>query len=406
MISRCIFALSCFLFLPVLKSQAIPFNWLDRIGLAKEMLRKVELAHSPKIITYREVIKIPLLKKTKKGKHWLNGTITRTHHDYARKEAALAVMSLDNGSIEIVKIIKEGRGLRNINSKFEISVEERRSGLAWNGKNTAFRVICPSGYVVIADKWIRGPLRSRGRIIRPVPEEVIFTPYSEGIHQPELIKAGKNELDKNIELAIYRLGGLGVGSLAQPDKNIANSVKPEFLKNIALAEHTDPQEFYSFKYGLFKYNPFERVEILLAANGDETFSTFNYAGAIGLMQFTNNSSKRRKSAGTWDMVRGAYPSAQLRPFEIGAINPRESIAAAILLRDYNANELVKSFGQVILEDENLDFYLYAAHNCGIGRVIKALKKSRKNWCSVLHKLSRTDETIIYLEKIEYLLKND
>ncbi|MBI2669900.1 MAG: hypothetical protein HYX20_02045 [Candidatus Yanofskybacteria bacterium] len=163
------------------------------------------------------------------------------------------------------------------------------------------------------------------------------------------------------------------------------------------------REFYAYKSGILQYNPFDRVKVILTGNGEEAFPSYNYAGAVGLTQFTNNKPKRGRGIGTWDIVKKTYPAAQLPEFKVGAANHIESIKAAILLYDYNLNELIRTLGIGILDDENLNFYLYAAHNCGIGRVIQALKKPGKDWRQALRKLSKTNETIMFLEKVDYLV---
>ena len=57
-----------------------------------------------------------------------------------------------------------------------------------------------------------------------------------------------------------------------------------------------------------------------------------------------------------------------------------------------------------IKDENLDYYLYAAHNCGVGRVVQALKKTGSDWRTALRRISNTDETNIFLEKVDYVIE--
>ena len=366
-------------------------SWLGKITEAKEMLRGVELKHSAKLVSYKETRKLPP-KKGKKTK-----VISIKKADYAWKEAGLALMNVETGEIKIIKIRKESQKLLNYDGVFLVEIEQRISGLTWNSRNTAFRVVKPTGWVVIADKWIER--------VNSKPTESIYFPYSTNVHQGELIDIGGWHLDDDTAAAFAELRFRDVKSLTYPEKIVGDVVPAEFTKNLVLTELTDPQEFYAFKSGVLKYNPFDRVKVILAGNGEEAFPTTNYAGAVGLTQFTNNKPKRGRGAGTWDMVRKTYPAAQLPEFKIGAANHTESIKAAILLYDYNLNELAKAFRIDILDDENLNFYLYAAHNCGIGRVIQAIKRTKpgQDWRVALRKLGKTDETIVFLEKVNYLI---
>ncbi len=232
------------------------------------------------------------------------------------------------------------------------------------------------------------------------------------MHQESLVEKGDGHLREDIDVALYRLGRSGVGSLVFDQKTIATTTPIDFVKNICLAEHTDPQEFYAFTAGTVEYDPFDRVKVIIAANGEAAYNdTASSARALGLMQFTNQTGKNRRGKqrlGTWDLVRKEYREAELPEFQVGATDHVNSMQATALLRDYNLNRLVKTLGEEILADENLEAYLYAAHNCGIDRVIKALRRAGpgQNWRSALRKLGKTDETIIYLEKIDYLLSKD
>ncbi|MBI2063185.1 MAG: hypothetical protein HYT61_03030 [Candidatus Yanofskybacteria bacterium] len=367
------------------EAQEKKYSWLDKIDEAKQMLKNVELKHSVKIVTYKETRKLPAQVKKKKSK-----ILTTKRTDYAWKEAGLVLMNTETGEIKLIKIRKEGQKLFNLDKEFTVEIEPRVNGITWNGRNTAFRVVAPDGWIVIANGWID--------LVSGKPAERIYFPYSTSLHQDELIKMGDFHLEGHFVAAVAELHSLGVISLANSDKKVSETMSFLFPINLVLVELTDPQEFYAFKSGTLKFNPFDRVKILLAGNGEGAFSTYNYAGAVGLTQFTR---------GTWNIIKKKYPLAKLPEFNVGAMQHIESIMAAILLYDYNLNELKKVFGEKILDDEKLDHYLYAAHNCGIGRVIKAIKRTKtgQDWRVALRKLGKTDETIIFLEKVDYLLKS-
>lgn len=374
-------------------------NWFGRIVEAQTGLKKLKLKRAGKIATYDEIRKV-IKFSGEKGQAGLPAqagivkTVIIKQRDYAWKEIGLALLNTKTGELKLAKVRKEGAKLVNPNKGFSIELEERVNGLTWNGRNTAFK-ITPSDWVVIGSKYIG--------IINKRPKEIIYVPYSTGLYQREIVEMGDLHLLSDNEKAIASLNSLKVQSLWLPDMNITDVVSPDYAYNIALVEHIDPDEFHAFVAGALEFSPFERVLVLLAINSEEAFQTFNYAGAIGLTQFTNNGSKKHKRLGTWDTVRNAYPKAKLPSFNKGSTNHRESIKATMLLYDLNLGALLRVFGPEILKDKNLDHYLYAAHNCGIGRVINAIKTSRERWRKVLRELSPTDQTNVFLQKIDYLL---
>ena len=374
------------------KARAEVHSWVGKIVEAKEMLRDIELKHSNKLVSYKEIRKSPPRNKKKKAR-----AITIKRTDYAWKEAGLALINTKTGEMQIVKIRKDGQKLNNYSNGFVIKIEPRINGITWNGRNTAFRVVEPVGWAVIANKWIEQASSKTA--------ESVYFPYSTATHQDELVGIGGWHLDNDAADAFAELRFKDVKSLVFPEKMVGDVVPPEFPKNLVLVELTDPQEFYAYKSGDLKLSPFNRVKVLLAGNGEGAFPAYNYAGAVGLTQFTNNKPKRGRGVGTWDVVRGAYLTALLPEFKIGATNHIESIKAAILLYDYNLDKLVRAFGSKILDDKNLELYLYAAHNCGISRVIEAIKHTKRgqDWRVALRKLSKTDETIMFLDKVGYLL---
>lgn len=377
----------CF-FVLNLHAQTISYSWLEKIGLAQEMLRPIKLEHSINTTTSVQKIIMPRVAGKSKSKQ-KSRIVIRKRTDYAWKEIALAIMNVSNGNLEVIKIKKAGQELQNNNQGFQISIEKRPSGLTWNGKNTAFSVTSNGlTYTVVANKWLE-------RLAEGKPKEHIYSSYSIELHQKELIEAGDKHLDKDIHWAMGQLAGWGVASLAVPDKKISDVMPYNYLKNIILVEQTDPREFYDFLGGLIEYDPFERVRVIIGANGGGAYlETKSDAGALGLSQFTEN---------TWKLMVKKFPGAQLSSWRVGASDHVESTRATALLYDYNLARLKGVFGDKILENKNLILYIAAAHNCGVNRVIAALKKPGKDWRQALRKLGRTDETMIFLEKMDYLL---
>mgnify|MGYP001593597487 CR=1 FL=1 len=390
-------ALLCFLALG-LDAQSISYNWSRKIDLAKEMLRKVKLEHSNKAVTYTQKIIIPKPRGKSKAlprrqaSKPKSRTIIRKRTDYAWKEAALVVMDTDNGNLEIVKIKKAGKKLQNNNPKFKISLEARPSGLTWNGKNTPFSVANPdSTFAVVANKWLE-------RLANGKTKEHIYSPYSARLHEQELVEIGNKHIDDDIYWAMSQLTRRGIGSPIFPNVNIADVVPRRYLKNIVLTEQTDPQELYAFLAGTLEFDPFDRVKVIIGANGEDAYATTTSdAAALGWAQFTKP---------TWDLMIREFSDAKLPNFKTGAPDHIYALQATALLYNYNLNKLVDALGRKILDDPNLKLYMAAAHNCGINRVISALQNPGKDWRVALRKLGKTDETILFLEKIDYLRQSE
>lgn len=371
-----------FLIITAAPAQSPPqkdFDLTDKIQEGKQMLESVALTHSSKI---------------SKG-------------DFQWKEAALAVVD-PIGKIVIIKIRKEQKFLLCLTPGYFINFESRPSGITLNGKNIALVVKNTrwETLTVVAIKWLETDeekvLVTKGKKQRWMTQvrarAVIYVPYSTGLHQEELVKAGNKHFDSRSQTAYNNLDNHKVKSLVHPSENVTQSVSHKWIKRLCLIEQADPKEYLAFRNGTWKHSPYERVLVRLGANGGSEFQTRNYAGAVGLMQFTNNGSKRH--LGTWDIVRTRYPAAQLPSFHIGSVDHVWSIMAAVLLHDLNTWELVESFGISILQDPQLEHYLAAAYNGGIGRVKTGIRKYGRDWTRAL-----LAETRGYVEQLEFLHKN-
>lgn len=368
-------------------SEETPWRFiLSEIEKGKTELEKLNLEHSPKTITYTE----PLKNSTARARK-------RKITDFAWKEIGLKLLNLDSGNIKIIKIKKVGPKLINIERDFIITIEGRPSGLLWNGWNTAFRVEKignNSHWIVILNKYPR-------RLKNGKCENLVYAPYSTFVHLKELVSEGRTYLRAAILKSLAELEESGIGSRG----DFFDSV--DSFERLTLIEQTDPFEFNEFLSGRWPLSPFERVYIILALNKDTAYGvTSSPAAANGLMQFTNQS--RERKPGTWDLMRKKYSQATLPPFNTGTRNHIESIKAAILLQNYNLEVLETALGEKITEDPNLEHYLAAGYNGGIGPVVKAIQKSQAKgtgWRQELRKLKKTNESLDYLNKLDYLLAN-
>lgn len=367
---------------------------LVEIAKGRTELKKIELKCSPKSIVYLEK------RKTPDGQE-----VEIKQTDFARKEISVKLFNLRDGRTRIVKIKKVGPRLINVSSDFVITIEERPSGITWNGFNTAFVVTGLKGggpWAVILNNYsVR--LKSGKR------QDFIYAPHSRTLHKLEslLVDTGRRHLDIDIEEVIGQLKKLS----AETGVRLPIMKNEQWLQvateRLILIEQADYVEFKEFLKHPADFsdavNPFARVKIIVALNGEEAYSkTSSRAKASGLAQFTRR---------TWEkVVRQNYKWANLPPFEVGVRNHRESIKAEILLHNYNLRKLIRVFGPEIKESKELEAYLAAMYNGGPDPVIQAIKNAatgeRGAWRAELRKLKKTNESIEYLEKLDYLLDLD
>lgn len=164
--------------------------------------------------------------------------------------------------------------------------------------------------------------------------DIIYTPYSSGIHDPQLIERGKLFLETHVMAAFEKLRELGVPSRAFPGQLVADTLSPRFVKNLFLNEQIDPQRIFSSEDGGQKLA--ERVFVRLGANQEKTFRyTFSKTGALGLGQIMPS---------TYASIVKANPSAHLiKDIDIGRVDIDNGIMASILTLD---NHLATVFGRM------------------------------------------------------------
>ncbi|MBI4160572.1 MAG: hypothetical protein HY506_01560 [Candidatus Yanofskybacteria bacterium] len=352
-------------------------------------LAQLPLKHSPKTITYVEEIKRSdgaVIKKKRK--------------DFAWKEIGLKLFNLDTGSTRIIKVRKEGLRLKYAYLDFVVTIEKRPSGLRWNDWNTAYRIESNDygRWAVILNRWPR-------RLKNGRKEDAYYVPHSTALHLQRVSLAGYQYLEKSAKAAGVELSDLRPGIDSWPD--FSSGEFGGMMVRLALIEHAEYFELEEFVENRWPYSPFDRVATIVGLNGPSAYSlTISPAGASGIMQYTNRSRHRR--LGTWDFVRTNFPWARLPRFEVGAIDHRESMKAAMLLHSYNFKELAREFDKSLALSPDLEYYLAAAYNGGVGAVIKSIRQAQKrrtHWRKELRKFKKTNESIEYLEKLDYLLAN-
>lgn len=327
------------------------------------------------------------------------------------KEFALAVLMTDSCTVRLVTITKRGDALISPTG-WDIEPVQRLNGIRWNEWNTEFYIRSPAHAVVIGNvvpfersERLSQRIRSASGILKLIWNTVnstdfrYYVPYSQELHSPEMVTAGREYLDGVASAAFDDLRARGVRSRVSSERLVADMsvFVPTMFSRLAVMEHTDLLEF-----ALEPDRSTERVQVLLGANRDRSFGyTHNSAGAYGLMQFTNNGIR-----GTYDTIRDRYPSAGLEArFPDGAWDHLNAMKAAILLHDNNLKLLVDTFGESIVRDPRLEEYLAAMYNASPAAVVPAIRAALKagspDWSAHLPGRIKT-ETGGYLVKLRYL----
>ncbi len=407
-------------------------TWLDdKIAESKNNLDTLKLSYGNVVKQYTATSTYSINRKGKK----VRATRRTPYYDWAWKEVGLAVLEPVSGNLSLIKIRKDRQNLYVETPGWEVNFERNEADRRWNSFNTAFTVLDPQDKkcVVIALKWVLGPeiisyrkeKIGRKKVNTPVfsttVKESLYIPYSRGLHLRPAILRGREHFKSDNAEAYRRLNQLGVRSLIGRTDLVTKRFEPVVFEELVQIEHSDPEEYRVFKDAkgtekisspavsditaemlgnIKKYEPIgphERVWGRFGFNGHSEFNHIsNFAGAVGAMQFTNNG-----KFGTWDIVRSKYPLARLPGFREGATDHIYSIMAAICLHDYNTSILVQAFGEEILNDPELEHYLAAAYNGGIGNVAKSIRKGRQSGIRWYHYLPK-QETRTYVEELDFL----
>lgn len=273
----------------------------------------------------------------------------RRRIEILRQEIALAILDTQTGLVFEKRYwleeadIKKGNATRRYYLENEENMprfmplnldEEYRVTVNWwnnfNSDLSITKVGLPpeddSRYVVIANKFLmdNNNLAYSEDQTGSQYSDIVYTPYSQTIHFPELAVTGKTFLDNHVDMAFERLRQLGVPSRAFPGKLVADVLSPQFVKNLFLVEQIDPQRIFLSEDGGLKLA--ERVFVRLGANQEKTFRyTFSKTGALGLGQIMPR---------TYASIVKAYPSAKLmKDIDIGRVDIQNGIMASSLTLD-------------------------------------------------------------------------
>jgi hypothetical protein len=169
-----------------------------------------------------------------------------------------------------------------------------------------------------------------------------------------------------------------IPSRAVPGKSIGDIISPAVLLDFLVAEQTDHDQFFGGKdwkaYDEGIDDPFEQeairtVFVNFFINGLDAYRYIcSKEKACGPYQFTNRARvvEGKRYLGTYDMVRFAYPQANLDPdFRRGTHGFTNSAKAALLLMDFELTHGAKRVREDFVREPELGIlYAGAAYNGG------------------------------------------
>ena len=305
-----------------------------------------------------------------------------------KRQTALAIFNKKTGEISEERIWISPDGTL-IASDLPISIQW------WNSFNSVYEIKGHPELVVVANKFLIErdylPEQRTLQLDSNAPQskytDMVYAPYSEYLHWPDVIKAGKTYIDEHADEALKDLKDKKVLSRAHPDKLVVDVVPEDLVKTIVLVEHVDP--------GWIKFADdggktlVERALVIIGANREWAYRyTNSSADAYGLAQFIES---------TYDLMVERYPEAGLiKDHTLGMADHTNAFKAITLLFDNEAEDIEKSSGVPATRE-----MLAAAYNGGTNRVIQAVKKYGQAW--VEHGRF-PDETRDYVKKYESIKK--
>ncbi|MBI5465794.1 MAG: transglycosylase SLT domain-containing protein [Candidatus Kerfeldbacteria bacterium] len=238
-----------------------------------------------------------------------------------------------------------------------------------NGVNTEFELSNRPELHVLAIKHpifidIGTARRPRFRL-----ENVAYVPYSDFLATPEIVQAGADYLNANVQAVYDELRNLGVRSRAFPNLPLAQAIEPNLIKAIIAIEHVNAATLLNGN--LEKY--LKIFYVILASNQNQAYAyARSSASARGLAQFIPT---------TYQRLVKARPDLSLhKNFDQGMTDPYNAIKAELALLDSNLTLLPKATRQQHEGDERtIGAYLAAIYNGGSTRVRRAITRWGDKW---------------------------
>ena len=272
----------------------------------------------------------------------------------------------------------------------------------FNSFNSDYKIENHPEMAVVANKYLM-PSSGLPSILRSKSSftDIVYVPYSGGVHNEEVISAGREYINSKASEAVSQLNSLGVLSRSKLNRLVTEAISNDLIKNIMLVEHIDPDMFNSSDKER-KIELIERVLVIIGSNGERAYNfTGSPAGANGLAQFIKP---------TYDGIVRLYPKAQLiKDYREGMVNHVNAIKAMVLLFDRETENLKSTISRKDLIDALgiSEEMLAAAYNGGPSRVSRSVNTYGLSWIyqhfnsPELASIFR-QETVDYVRKFQFI----
>ncbi len=325
-------------------------------------------------------------------------------------DVTLAVWNSSTNEIHYIEATKNGTKLKFGDAPDAYSISVKRS----NGVNSTYVVDTPERVVVAVRYPIFTDISTSKKIPKYELHDVVYTPYSDGLHTAEMAVWGKNVLRLEINAAYEALRSTGVRSRAFPDRLMADVVDPHLVESIAIIEHVG----LGALSGPNAEDAMDAFYVTMGGNQDKAYIyARSSAGALGLVQFIPS---------TYAMMAKRKELNLITDFTKGMSDPVNAIKAQIAYLDAILASMplaVKDMHYV--DPARVDEYLAAAYNTGETRVKRAIKQWGDTWSephteeiaalakkkgaksaavNTMKKATLLPETVTYVKKLRQALK--
>lgn len=325
------------------------------------------------------------------------------------KQIALAVMDTLTGDVFEKRIWVKQDDISNLATRrfegIELELDRgysperpvRAEIIWWNSFNSIYRIE-PTHYVVVANKYL-----IPSEIVPGLPKdytsehaEIIYVPYSKGIHHPQLVSEGEKYLESVVDRAYKELERDKIKSQADPDKLAIESATKDFVKRIIVTEHMDPDLLAIAEDGGKLLA--ERVYVIIGTNKELAYYfTSSSANARGIAQFIKS---------TYDTIVDKYPDAGLiQDFRLGTSSHSNIVKGMVLLFDNNTKYLGNLLNEI--DEDEVELALAASYNGSPKWVRESIMLYGDNWLKYqdVNPILRP-ETFGYLKKLRSLFSLD
>lgn len=178
--------------------------------------------------------------------------------------------------------------------------------------------------------------------------DIIFiSPYSEGMHDSEVVRKGAEFINQKVDLAFEDLRNRQVMSLSFPGQLVVDTISKTFVKNILMVEQTDPDAILNkAKTDDERRRVVEKVLLRYGLNGEKSYRyTVSKAGAAGPAQIM---------ASTGQLIFKIFGAANLlKDINIGRLDMHNATKTETLVFDHHLSEVKARVNRSGLRAKNI-----------------------------------------------------